>query len=194
MKTEVRSYFAALLVAAASLFSGAAWATTQVVNVNSLNFATTLATPFNAGDGLIVDTVVTGSTGSLSQTITFTVGADVLGAFGFAAWEVSPGKDTGPLLQAVNIDVRDSSDTLVVSDTFNGVTGGFALSTLRDFPLLPGGTYKLVATGNAIRDTVLDISVNFAAVPEPATLTMLLGGLAVVGFALVRRRIGGAAA
>lgn len=193
MKAEARSCLLMLLAVAASLFSGGAWSTTQVVNVNSLNFSDTLATPLNAADGLIIDTVVTGSTGPLSQSITFTVGADVGGAFGFAAWQVSPGKDVGPRLVGVNIDVLDSSNTLVASDTFDGVLGGFALSTLKDFPLLPGGTYKLVATGNGIRDTVLDISLNFAPIPEPATLTMLLGGLGLVGFALVRRRIGGAA-
>ena len=173
------------MAAAAALVAtlAPAHAATKVVEFNVLNATAMLPTPFAAGDTLILDTTVTQETGPLSQTITFTLGSGITGLTGRAAWEVSPAAGLGPRLTGVNIDIFNAANTLVLSDTFAGVLGGFAISTLNG-PIGPG-TYHLVATGTAVRDTVLDFSIS--AVPEPGNYSMLLAGLGVVGL-LMRRR------
>ena len=77
---------------------------------------------------------------------------------------------------------------LVGSDTNVSVLNGVASSTF-DFAPAPGD-YKLVATGNGLRDSALDIalSVTGSAVPEPATRVLLLMGALAAGAMFVRRR------
>lgn len=177
--------FAALaaFVAGASL---PAHAETTVVQFNVLNASATLTTPFNLGDTLILDTVVTPETGALSQSITFTVAAGVTSLLGRAAWEISTAAGPGPRLIGVNIDVLDAGNNLVLSDTFAGTLGGLAVSTL-DGAIGPG-TYRMVATGNAVRDAVLGVSISM--VPEPSTYGLMLIGMGVVGLLARRRRAG----
>ena len=173
---------AATLVAA---LSAPAHAVTRVVEFNVLNATAMLPTPFVAGDTLLLDTTVTQETGPLSQSITFTLGAGVTGLTGRAAWEISTAAGPGPRLTGVNIDIFDAGNSLVFSDTFAGVLGGFAVSALNG-PIGPG-TYRLVATGTAVRDTVLDVSIT--AVPEPGVYSLLLAGLGVVCLRARRRRV-----
>jgi hypothetical protein len=154
---------ALVLLAAAS-----AQAATQTVTYNTLVGAQTLVTPFAVGDVLIADTLVTNATGALSQTTTFTVAPGVGSFSGEAAWEVSTAVGTLPRLTGVNVDIFDSLNVLVASDTFVGALGGFAHSSLAG-PIAPG-TYTMVATGTGVRDSVLDISLTFAPIPEPTTM------------------------
>ena len=174
----------ALLLAAS--WVPAAQAATQAVTLNVLNAAVTLPTPFLAGDNLRLDTLVTTQVGALLQTITFTVGAGVGSFSGQAAWEISTAAGTGPRLIGVNLDVFNASNVLVASDTFAGTLAGFAASSFASTVIGPG-VYRLVATGTGVRDSSLDVTLNFAPVPEPGTLAMLLAGLGVVGL-LARRR------
>ena len=141
-------------------FVPAAQAETQAVIFNVLNASATLPTPFLGGDNLRLDTLVTTETGPLLQTITFTVGAGVDSFIGEAAWEISTATGTGPRLIGVNIDIFDSSNTLVASDTFVGVLGGFAHSTFDS--LIGPGTYTMKATGTAVRDASLDVTLSQA--------------------------------
>lgn len=171
------------LVAALLAWSIPSEATTLPVSFNTLIASATVASPLNGGDTLFVDTLVTSEVGPLSQSVTFTLGSDVASVAAFAAWEVTTADGTGPRLVGVNIDVFDATDTLVYSDTFAGVLAGFAHSTFEG-PLGPG-TYKLVATGTGERTSSLDISLTFAAVPEPSVL--LLSGLGLAGLAWMRR-------
>ena len=158
-------------------------ATTLPVVFNTLTASATVASPLNGGDTLFVDTLVTSEVGALSQSVTFTLGPDVASLVGLAAWEVSTDTGAGPRLVGVNIDIFDATDTLIFSDTFAGVLAGFAHSTLEG--LIGPGTYKLVATGTGVRTSSMDISLTFAAVPEPSVL--LLSGLGLAGLAWMSR-------
>jgi hypothetical protein len=77
---------------------------------------------------------------------------------------------------------------LVASDSFVGTLGGFATSTL--LGNLAPGDYTLVATGTAVRDASLNVSLSFvpAPVPEPQTWALLAAGLVFVSRAVRSRR------
>lgn len=170
--------YAAVALLLSSGFARPADATTIPVFFNQLNASATVLTPFHGGDTLFVDTVVTTETGAMMQTVTFTLGPDVAAFSGNAAWEVTTATGVGPRLVGVNIDIFDSGNVIVASDAFAGVLGGFAVSTFDS--LIGPGTYRMVATGTAVRATSLDISLSFAAVPEPGTSALLLGGLGLL--------------
>ena len=174
----------AALLLGCTLLAPAAQAETQAVFYNHLVSTAVVATPLLAQDTLFVDTFTT-ERGSLLQTTTFTVGAGVQSFTGNAAWLVTGANDFGPRLTGVNIDLFDSSNNLVQSDTFTGVLGAFAHSTFNG--LLGPGTYTLVASGTGVRDSVLDISIT-TAVPEPETYAMLLAGLGLIGYSIRRRK------
>jgi hypothetical protein len=194
-----RSILMSLLIGVISLLCSSGWATTQSLTINSLSLTDTLSTSFSGGDTLLLDTLITnGSTGPLSQSVTFTVGPGVIEAIGEAAWLVST-STLGPRLVGVNIDVINTATNAVAfTDDNVTVTNRVATSTLDSFtpqdpvgPLAPG-TYKLVATGGAVRDVSFDISLSFVRdpsfVPEPETVIMLITGLGAVAFAVRRRR------
>jgi hypothetical protein len=141
------------------------------------------------GDTLNVDSLVTTETGSLSQTVAFTVGAGADGITGQADWLASTANGFGPRLVGVNIDIFDVSNVLVGTDTNVSVTNGVATSIF-DFSLAPG-SYKLVATGNGLRDSSLDIALGVtgrAIVPEPPTGVLLVMGALAAGAMFGRRR------
>lgn len=189
---RIASRFASHLLAPAALTLALiaaphAQATTQAVSLNVLNATVTLPTPFLAGDNLRLDTLVTSQTGSLLQTLNFTVGAGVGSFSGQAAWEVGTATGTGPRLVGVNIDLFNASNVLIASDSGVLVSNGFATSTFASTVLGPGA-YHLVATGTGVRDSSLDVTLSFAtAVPEPGSVALMLAGLAAVGL-VVRRR------
>lgn len=180
--------FATLALALAAAFAPQAQAATQAVEFNVLNASATLPTPFQTGDVLQLDTLVTGQTGALLQTITFTVGASVISLGGQAVWEIDTAAGTGPRLTGVNIDIfNNATNALVTSDSFTGTLGGFAVSTFSS--AIGPGVYRMVATGTGVRDSVLDATLTFAGVvPEPGTYALMLAGLGVVGLMARRRR------
>ena len=177
--------FVPLACFAAAAFASNAQAVTQTVAFNVLNATATLPTPFAVGDNLVLNTLVSQATGALSQTVTFSVASGVSGFVGDAVWQISTAGGTGPRLTGVNIDIFNSVNALVVSDTALGTLGGFAVSSFAS--AITPGTYRLVATGNGIRDSVLDVSMSF--VPEPGTYMLLLAGIGVIAF-MARRRAG----
>jgi hypothetical protein len=163
-------------------------AATQAVKLDVLNAIVTLPTPFLGGDTLVLDTLVTTQTGALSQTVNFTVGASVIAVSGDAVWQISTAAGSGPRLIGVNLDVfNNTTNLLVVSDSAPAVVGGFAVSSFAATALGPG-SYRLVATGTGVRDSVLNLSLNFAAVPEAGTLALMLAGLAAMTGIAARRQ------
>lgn len=176
-----------VVLACSSMVPLAATAATQSVSFTHLTQTATFANPFTVGDNLLVDTLVTTETGALSQTVTFTLAAAVGGLTGNAVWEVNPAASTGPRLTGVNIDIFNAANVLVASDTFAGVLGNFAVSNFSS--AIGPGTYRLVATGTAIRDSNLDISLSFvSAIPEPHSYALWAAGLAGIGWMSLRRR------
>lgn len=181
---------AALAVLGATLLAASsAQATTQLVTFNVLNASATLQNPLQSGDTLHLNTFVTSEVGPLLQTINFTVGGNVATLSGQAVWEVGTAAGPGPRLTGVNIDIFNATtNTLVTSDTFAGTLGNFAVSTFASG--FAPGNYRLVATGTGVRESSLDVSINFlaAVVPEPGTYGMMLAGLGLVGLLARRRR------
>lgn len=168
-----------------ALLAGPAFAETQSVFYGNLMGSAVVAQPLAPGDNLFIDTFVS-SQGLLTQSTTFTLN-DYADFNGLAGWIIDTADGQGPRLVGVNIDILDNSSNVVASDDFAGVLGGFAHSSF--LGSLGPGTYTLIATGNAVRDASLDISLSFTqAVPEPATYGMLIGGLGVLGFLARRRR------
>jgi PEP-CTERM motif len=188
------SRFAMLKLAPVALLVGAALANnahavTQVVAFNVLNASATLPSPLLGGDSLHLNTYVSTQTGALLQTINFTVGANVGSLTGQAVWEIDTATGTGPRLVGVNIDIFNAAtNALVTSDSFAGVLGNFAVSTFASG--IAPGNYRLVATGTGIRDSSLDVTLNFVAavVPEPGTYGLMLAGLGLMGLLAHRRR------
>ena len=176
----------AVALLASITVAGTARAATVPVFYDQLTDAKTAGAPLNGDDTLFMDTLVTTEIGSLTQTTTFTVGPNVQSLTGAAAWEVTAADGAGPRLVGVNIDIFDSNDALVLSDTFAGVLASFAHSTFAG-PIGPG-TYTVVATGNAIRAASLDISLTFSEIPEPGTAVLLLSGLGLLGLRARRAR------
>ncbi len=175
------------LLAAALLSPLGAQATTRVVTFDVLNGSATLPLAFSAGDTLRLNTFVSDETGALNQQITFSVAAGVGSFLGRAAWEISTAAGPGPRLIGVNIDVFGAGNVLVGSDSGVAVNNGFATSSLGD--AIGPGIYTLKATGTAVREASLDMTLSFiAAVPEPQTYALMLAGLTMIGLLSARRR------
>jgi hypothetical protein len=151
--------------------------------------SSTVVAPLNAGSTVFIDATTAARTGALRQELTFTAGAGVTGFTSQAAWEVSSSAGFGPRLVGVNVDLLDDASNVLFSDGAVTVANGFALSSFSG--ALAPGTYTLVATGTAVRDVFLDVSLTLTgapsgAVPEAETYALMSAGLAAL--ALFRRR------
>lgn len=172
-------------------FSGTPSAQPGPAAAGFLQQSSTIVAPVGVGETVLIDNVVLGRTGPLRNAVTFTAGAGVTGFTSQAAWEVTPAAEAGPRLTGVNVDLFDAANNLLFSDVFNSVLGSFALSSFSG--ALDPGTYTLVATGTAVRDVMLDVSLTLTggqvtAVPEPQTYALMLAGLAAIGAVGRRRR------
>jgi hypothetical protein len=97
--------------------------------------------------------------------------------------------------------VNAATNAVVFTDTNVTVTNRGATSlldsvdSLTRLPIpLPAGTYKVVATGTAVRDVSFDVSLGFvgqvSSAPEPEAVIMLAMGLATLALVSRRRRPG----
>lgn len=166
MKMLSLARITALVSSAALTVSTFGQFASTALHFEQLNTSSTVNQAFQVGDNLMIDTLVTSATGALAQEITFTVASGVTGLTGSAIWSVTGANDFGPRLVGVNIDILDSSKNVVSSDTFAGVVASAAHSTFET--KLDPGVYTLRATGNGVRDSSLDLFLNFAGDNPPA--------------------------
>jgi len=83
----------------------------------------------------------------------------------------------GPITFTVS-DLLDSSMTSLGTIAFGAVPTTF---------MLTAGTYHLHFVGNAIKSASYSGTIDISPIPEPATWTMMVGGIAAVGVAMRRR-------
>lgn len=142
-----------------------ALASTQTVFLDEL-VASTTAPQLGGGDVLIVNAHIRGQTGTLSHSVTFSVAAGVTSVSGLNTWAISTAIGPGPRLIAVNFDIFNASNALVVSDSGVTTLSGSADSTFVSAPLAPG-IYTLRATGVGVRESMYDIALEFSGTPPP---------------------------
>lgn len=141
-------------------------------------------------DGAIDGSGVTGSSwfsGSGATGVQFTyTGSDLPTAFGLV-WTDGAG--------SITFKAFDGSDTLLFSQTFNGIPDGSVSGTTaedRFFGLTFDGGIKSIFisnSGGGIEVDHVQYGTMFAApIPEPDTWALLLAGLALIGMAARRRR------
>ena len=126
--------------------------------------------------------------GSLSQDLATAAGQMYTVSFGYGAV-------ANPDTQTLKVGAVDVASSTLLGTTTATATGTFNLSAL-----LSTYTYTFTALSNNTRLTFSDTStvttsidgvldnVSITAVPEASTITMMLGGLAMMGFMARRRR------
>lgn len=168
----------ACLLCLAAAVPTSATAATQTVYFDTLN-ATTTAPALAADDVLFVATHVRGQTGALSHSVIFSVAAGVTEISGRATWAISTAAGPGPRLTGLNFDLFNSSNVLVLTDTFSGALSGGADATFASTALAPG-VYTLRATGTGVRDSLYDLALEFSGTP-PITPAGETGSLPLQG-------------
>jgi hypothetical protein len=118
-----------------------------------------------------------------ADTYTFTVGTDSI---------VTSVVSANNNLPAYAIDLGayglfTSGGVALFTESFSGATG----SVQNSWSIAAGSYYyKVIGTASGTDGGLYTITSNVAAVPEPETYALLLGGLGVVGFVAARRRVG----
>jgi hypothetical protein len=87
-------------------------------------------------------------------------------------------------INSLTISLFDSSNALVQTGTVG------ESSTLVDVPLLSGAAYHFEVTGQVAGSAggIYTFIASAAPVPEPETWALMLGGLAAIGFMVMRRK------
>ncbi len=173
---------AALIVALAS--SAANAAVYEATFENNLG-TQTISSSITAVDSLVMSGMLTSGAGSVVNSTTFTAGAGVGSISLDAVWRSGAAGDTLRLI-GVNIDLLDSSNAVVATDSFIGLLGGFAHSSVDFAGLIGGGAYTLRLTGTNTNVGQYLLDVSFGEVPLPGAISMLIP--AIIGLGALGRR------
>jgi len=147
----------------------------------------TVTNPITAADVLVMSGMLTSGAGAVTNSTSFTAGAGVVGISLDAVWRSGSAGDTLRLI-GVNIDLIDNANTVVASDSFIGVLGGFAHSELDFGALTPGVDYTLRLTGTNVDVGQYVVDASFAAVPVPGAAILMMTALGGLGALRLRRR------
>jgi len=156
------------VLALASLFATSAYATTTDWGVHGTLEVASALTPVGLFDDIYSFTLPGGN-----NTFSTAVSNNLTTVLGIAAGEVS-------LYQTVG-----STDTLIGAYAFDGTSGNISYA----FGALQGGSYHYDVTGSGTGSLggFYSLTSTIEAIPEPATLALLLGGLGATGFVARRR-------
>ena len=129
-----------------SLAATMAWplanATTQLVDFNTRNTGTTLAAQLQGNESLLVNTLVTSSTGALSNTVIFTVGTGVtdLGQLRekIRAYVADPNNKYDTVLGSVGFDANgDTTQHTISYYQYDATSKDWKFLKQRDFTADP---------------------------------------------------------
>lgn len=151
--------------------------------------AQTFTTPLIDGDDLAITGLLDNGAGAVSNSIRFTAGPTADRIDLDATWHVGSAGDTLRMV-GFNLDLIDGSNTVVASDAFVGLMGGFAHSTLSFAGLVDGGLYELRLTANNTNTSHYILDAKLSAVPLPGAALLFGPALAALGFCNRRRARG----
>jgi hypothetical protein len=126
-----------------------------------------IASPLLAGDAFVAQTSVTALAPTISQVTNFTLGADVDGLAASLRWAVS---DMVRFV-GVSFDIVDSNGSLVASDTFQGLLGGFAASSIETGPLA-AGDYSVQVSGAGVGISLANFGMTVLGGPDPVDVAL----------------------
>lgn len=113
---------------------------------DDLDEVKTVRTPLTASNPLRMTGLINNtSTGSIVNELSFVAGSSSLALS--AGWLIAPPSNR---TLGVNIDLLDSSNAVIASDTFINTNGGLARSSLTASGLIAGAAYRLLFTGTAV--------------------------------------------
>ena len=181
MKHTMPAAAALVLIVASATANAAVYEASFENNLGSQTIANSVTTV----DVLVMSGLLTSGAGSVINSTTFTTGAGVQTISLDAVWRSGAAGDTLRLV-GVNIDLLDSSSAVIASDAFTGVLSGFAHSSVDFGGLIAGSVYTIRLTGTNTNVGQYLVDASFAAVPLPATVSMLIPALLGLG-ALSRR-------
>src|SRR5450830_844777 len=168
----IASHFASLRVSVVAGLMLSLLGATEVASATPLTLtydsfleSKTIGSPLMSGgnirlDGRLRDVDDT----AINNSLLFTAGSSALALS--ASWLVAPAENR---TQGVNIDLLDSTNTVLASDSFLGLTGTVAQSRLIASGLITGATYKLLFTGTAQQAGRYQLDLVNGATPPPLT-------------------------
>lgn len=171
----MKKIISALFVSASLLCSASSYAATDINNTSAITF--------NANTSSLGATYGVGTPGkTFTENFTFSQGS--LFELTSAIISISLGTTSG--LDITGFTLTGNGVTSVGTMTSSAGLQTWTLTASN----LSAGLYTLAAIGSVTGSTGGSFggNINVAAVPEASTTAMMLGGLAVVGFAASRRR------
>jgi hypothetical protein len=186
-ETSMTSKLRSAVVLGAALALGSAVAEAAVYDASYENNvgSQTISSSLTTTDVLVISGLLDSGAGAVDNATIFTVAPGTTNIDLAAVWRSGEPGDTLRLI-SVNIDLLDSSDTVLASDTFTGTLDGFAHSVLSFAGLTAGEEYTIRLTGDNTNVGQYKIDATF--VPLPSAFLLLGPALVGLGLTGARRR------